>query len=198
MRVHLILCVAVAALMPSIAGAQHARSGASRAIKAPHEASQFDFLVGQWEIAVTPKVSGLAARIHGVPKLRGTWKGWHALDGWGIEDEMRIVDESGNPQALTHYLRVYDPAAKRWAIAAVDAYRQQIVQSSAQWQRDQMIATSIGTDGEGRTYTTRSRMSAISPTSFRLQQDRSYDGGKSWDEARLVIEAKRVAVSATR
>jgi hypothetical protein len=31
-----------------------------------------------------------------------------------------------------------------------------------------------------------------------MQQDRSSDNGQTWDEATLVIEAKRVAATATR
>ena len=46
---------------------------------APREAEQFAFLVGHWEVTVTPKVSSLAARIHGSPTYLGTWKAWPAL-----------------------------------------------------------------------------------------------------------------------
>src|SRR5437764_1451564 len=85
-------------MLPGLAAAQHGTPGASRPAAAPPtEASQFDFLLGQWELTVMPKVSSLAAAIHGAPRLLGTWKGWRAMDGYGIEDELRIVDGSGNP-----------------------------------------------------------------------------------------------------
>ena len=164
----------------------------------PREASQYDFLVGQWELTVTPKVSGLAARIHGVPKLRGTWSAWRALDGWGITDELRIVDASGNPQAYTHFVRVYDAGARRWSVASFDVYRQRVSQSAAQWQGDAMLSTGDGVDADGKPYATRTRVTRITPTAFRYQQDRSYDGGKTWDEGRLVIDAKRLAAVAPR
>jgi hypothetical protein len=164
----------------------------------PREASQYDFLVGQWELTVTPKVSGLAARIHGVPKLRGTWSAWRALDGWGITDELRIVDESGNPQAYTHFVRVYDSATRRWSVASVEVYRQRVAQSTAQWTADGMVSTGDGVDGDGKKYVTRTRLSRVTATSFRYQQDRSYDAGRTWDEGRLVIDAKRLAAVAPR
>ena len=96
----------IAALVLSSFGmaAQHDAPAASA--RPPREASQYDFFVGQWTLAVTPKVSGLVARIHGVPRLRGSWKGARALDGWGEEDELRITDESGNPIAYFHFVRI--------------------------------------------------------------------------------------------
>jgi hypothetical protein len=190
---------AAIALCPLAAAAQHAGATASRtATRPPREAAQYDFLVGQWELTVTPKVSGLAARIHGVPKLRGSWKAWRALDGWGVEDELRVVDESGNPRTLTHFVRIYDPSARRWTIAAVDVYRQRLSRATAQWQDGAMTSHGEGTDGEGKAYASRTRLSRITPTGFRYEQDRSYDGGKSWDTALLVIEARRVSATASR
>jgi hypothetical protein len=44
----------------------------------------------------------------------------------------------------------------------------------------------------------RSRFHAITPTSFRFQQDRSSDNGRTWADGVLKIEAKRVAATAPR
>ena len=185
--------------LPVAAPAQHpGGTAAARPSRPPREATQYDFLVGQWELTVTPKVSGLAARIHGVPKLRGTWKAWRALDGWGIEDEVRVVDESGNPRSLMHNVRVYDATAHHWTLVAVDAYRQAVTQAAAQWQGGEMVGQGQGVDGEGKAYVSRSRIGRITPTSFRYQLDRSYDGGRTWTEGLTVMEAKRVSATAAR
>ena len=193
------LGTALVMLASTPARAQHGGGAAPpSATRPPREAAQYDFLLGQWELTVTPKVSGLAARIHGVPKLRGSWKAWRALDGWGIEDELRVVDESGNPRTFTHFVRIYDQAARRWAIASVDVYRQQLARATAQWQGDAMTTVGEGKDGEGKAYASRTRLTRITPTGFRYQQDRSYDGGRTWDEALLVIDARRVAATAAR
>jgi hypothetical protein len=198
MQVRTLIVATVVLFSPIVAHGQHGGPASRLAIKAPREASQYDFLVGQWELDVRPKVSGLAARIHGVPTLHGSLRAWRALDGWGIEDELRMVDESGNPQALSHVVRIYDPAAKRWAISTVDVYRQHMSQAFAQW--DGTTMTSIGEErnGEGQSYRTRTRISRITATSFRSQQDRSYDGGRSWDEALVVIDARRIAATVQR
>jgi hypothetical protein len=176
----------------------HAQQVAMPAVTPAKEATQFDFLVGQWEIEVTPKVNGLAAMIHGAPRLTGTWKAWRAFDGFGIEDELRVVDGSGNPIALSHAQRVYDAKAKRWTLATLDVYRARFTQSSGQWQDGEMRTTGTGTTPEGKATLTRTRYYEITPERFRMRQDRSIDEGATWEEGVLAIAAKRVAAKAAR
>jgi hypothetical protein len=158
---------------------------------APAEAKQFDFLVGEWEVVVRPKASGLAQRIHGSPRILGTWKAWRALDGWGIEDDLKLMDGSGNPTTLSHSVRVYDATARRWSQTSLDVYRGRFTTATAEWRDAEMVLTSRGTDQEGKPFVTRTRYYDITATSFKFQQDRSYDDGRTWDEAVLRIEAKR-------
>jgi hypothetical protein len=199
MRARALSVLAAMVLLPLVVRAQHAGGGEQVGeTRAPREATQYDFLVGQWELTVTPKVSGLVGFIHGAPKLRGSWKGTRALEGWGIEDELRIADESGNPVAYTHFVRVYDAKTKRWVVTAVDVYRKRATISSAEWQGGEMLSTSDGVDPDGKAYRTRTRITDITPTAFHFQQDVSYDKGATWDEAHLVIDAKRMSGTASR
>lgn len=192
--------VGVLALLvaPHVAPAQHSGSASPMVSAAPREALQFEFLVGQWELVAQPMASGLAARIHGVPKLRGTWKAWRAFDGWGIEDELRLTDESGNPRLLSHQMRIYDVTARRWNMSALDVFRTTFSMSTAEWRDGRMLVSARGTDQEGRAYVARIRFSDITPTRFRYQIDRSFDNEKSWTEGVMKIEAKRVAAVAPR
>src|SRR5215212_7990315 len=91
-------------LLPAVVGAQGARTTLPPTTA---QATQFDFLVGQWDVTVIPKVSSLVARMHGVPKRLGTWKAWRAFDGRGLEDELRITDAAGNPRSLSHSVRIF-------------------------------------------------------------------------------------------
>ena len=189
----------LAVFLPTLAAAQHASSGSSRPALTPaKEASQFDFLIGQWELVVTPKVNSLAAKIHGAPTFVGTWKAWRALDGFGVEDETRIVDRSGNPSALGEALRVYSATERRWVMTSIDAYRGKASSATGEWRGAEMVITGQSVDEEGRPLQTRTRFFDITPTSFKYQQDRSSDGGKTWDEGILKIAAKRVAAAAPR
>jgi len=163
----------------------------------PREAAQFNFLVGQWELTVKPAATTLAQKIHGMPKLTGSWKAWRALDGWGVEDELRITDKSGNPVSLSHAVRYYDAASRRWKTSGLDVYRGIFTSAVAEMRGTDIVASSSGTDTEGKPYLSRSRYSDISANGFRFVQERSTDKGKSWQE-NLVIDAKRVSQSATR
>jgi hypothetical protein len=197
MRIRSLSFIAAISLAPIALAAQH---GGAPAVpgRAPSEASQYDFLIGQWELIVTPKVSGLVAAIHGVPKLHGSWKGSRALDGWGVEDELRITDASGNPLSYTHFVRIYEAGAKHWIVSAIDVYRQRATTSSAQWLNGEMTTTADAIDPDGKPYRLRTHITDISPTSFHYSQDLSLDGGATWDLGHLVMEARRTVGTASK
>ena len=181
---------------PLAAVAQHSGDAAA-ASSAPAGARQFDFLLGQWQLDVHPKVSGLAAIIHGAPRLVGTWKAERSADGVGIDDEMRIVDASGNPISLTRAQRVYSGAEGLWKISGQDVTRSRNSESTAKWLGGEMHVEASSTDAEGKPVLTRARYFDITADSFRMRQDRSSDNGQTWDEGTLTIDAKRAAVTAT-
>jgi hypothetical protein len=192
------LVVAFLLVVPGVSAAQHGPAAAPPAQTPPREATQFDFMVGQWELVVKPLATSLAARIHGAPRLSGTWKAWRALDGWGIEDELRITDASGNPRAFSHAVRVYDATARRWNVSLLDVYRGVFTTSTADWRDGAMLTASQSTDADGKRYLVRTRYYDVTPTGFRYQQDRSADDGRTWTEGVLRIEARRVAATAPR
>jgi hypothetical protein len=189
-----LFALAAFVLVPITAAPQIAVASES-ATGQPAETRQFDFLLGQWQLDVHPKVNSLAAMIHGAPKLVGTWKAWRTLDGLGIEDEMRIVDASGNPLTLQRSLRIWAGGETRWKAAAVDAYHGRSSESSGTLQ-DGVMRMDGRSSGDGKIVLTRTRYFDIGANAFRMQQDRSEDDGKTWDEAVLTIDAKRTAATA--
>jgi len=197
MKTRSILAALSLLVAPTIAFAQHSGGGAPPSRVAPREASQFDFLVGQWELDVRVPAASLAQRIHGTPRIHGSWKAWRAFDGWGVEDEMRLTDGSGNPMNLLHSLRVYDAASRGWLLTGLDVYRARFTSSTAEWRDGTMTLTGRGTDAEGRAQVTRTRFSDITPTGFRWLQERSTDEGRTWTET-LRLTATRVAAAAPR
>ena len=115
-----------------------------------------------------------------------------------MEDELRLTDRAGNPLAVLHSMRAYDPAAKHWIVAGLDPYRPAISSSIAEWRSAEMIVTGSGTDQDARAFVARSKYFDITPASFRFSQERSYDGGRTWSSAGVNIEAKRAATSSRK
>jgi hypothetical protein len=157
---------------------------------------QFDFLLGQWELDVHVKVGGLAAMIHGTPKLSGTWKAWRAVDGRAIEDELRIVDASGNPVALDRALRFYSADDKRWKMVGIDLQHNRSYERVGEFKDGEMRVEGQSSNADGKQTITRTRYTGITADAFRLLQERSLDGGTTWEEAGISIDAKRVAAIA--
>jgi hypothetical protein len=195
-RLHL-LFLSLVLTFPLAAVAQHGDDAATPS-SAPAEARQFDFLLGQWQLDVRPKVSGLAAMIHGAPRLVGTWKAERSADGLGIDDEMRIVDASGNPISLTRAHRIYSGSEGQWKISGQDVTHARNSEATAKWLGGEMHVEGHSADAGSDPSSTRTRYFDISADSFRMRQDRSSDNGQTWDEGTLTIDAKRVAATATR
>jgi len=189
----LVAVALLVAVVPAGLSAQHGGGAAPVATVPPREASQYDFLLGEWDLTVKVPVSGLAAKIHGVPKLVGTWKVTRALDGWGVEDDLKVTDQAGNPRAYTHSVRVYDAAARKWNLVSVDVYRGRITIATGEWRDGQLVSTSQGTDLEGKSFLSRTRIYDITSAGFKYQQDKSLDNGKQWQEGTLTIEARRAS-----
>jgi hypothetical protein len=193
----MVLALAASAMVAVPSSAQHG-SGSPTDQGPPREASQFDFLVGDWELVGKPVAKTLGERIHGVRELRGTWKAHREFDGRGVEDELRLNDRAGNPLAVLHSMRVYDPAARHWIVSGLDPYRPALSSSTAEWRGTEMIVTGSGTDQDARAFLSRSKYFDITPAGFRFSQERSYDGGRSWADAGVNIEAKRAAGSSRK
>ena len=185
----------VLSLALAFAGIAHAQHGGATSVAttAPAEAAQFDFLVGQWELEVSPKVGGLAAMIHGAPRLVGSWKAWKSFDGYGLDDELRVLDASGNPMSLNYSQRIFDAKTKRWLVSGLDVYRARFGSASGVWQDGEMRLEGSGQNAEGKPVLTRTRFFEITPDRFKMRQDRSLDNGASWEEGTLTVLAKRVS-----
>jgi hypothetical protein len=153
-------------------------------------ANGFDFLLGDWAIDVQVKVSGLAALIHGVPKLSGTLKARRTAQG--IEDELVIVDASGNPRGANRSRRSFDAASGRWSITNSDDYHARQGSAVGRQEEGEMRIDGSYTEGSETTLT-RSRYYAVSADAFRFTQDRSHDNGATWDEGAFAYDARRIA-----
>jgi hypothetical protein len=191
--VSLLLTSPISAIAQPAAAPVAAPTNTKPVSAAPVEARQFDFLLGSWQLDVHPKVSGLVAMIHGTPRLVGTWKASRSADGLGVDDELRIVDGSGNPISLNRTHRIWVKSEGRWNVSAFDVTHSSASKSTGTWHAGEMQLNGHYTDAGGRPTLTRTRYYNITANGFRMQQDRSTDNGQSWDEAVLTIDARRVS-----
>ena len=191
LSLRLTLCTVIALFAGSARAQRVIAAGPPLDTSPPAEAHQFDFLLGDWKVVALPKVSALVAMIHGQPKLAGSWKAWRSVDGFGVEDEMRLASDEGDPLAFTHTLRVYDRKAHHWTGASLDVYRTTLQTTTAVWQNGKMLTDGVGTNEEGKAYISRGWYYDVTPQSFRYQQQRSYDHGATWEDVRITIEAQR-------
>lgn len=183
----------VAALSLSFATvvAQASAADAGNPVANAAELHQFDFLLGQWQVKGEVKVGGLVALIHGMPKLAGSWQAWHAVDGRGIEDELRLTDASGNPLSSVQSTRIFSREENCWKITVLDAHDGRAQPSTGHWHGGEMVVTGSSTDHEGKRYRSRTHFNAITSTGFHMVQDRSYDEGKTWETAFVTLNAIR-------
>lgn len=168
-----------------------AASAAGAAGVAAPEARQFDFLIGQWQVSGEVKTSGLVALIHGRPKLVGSWKAWQVADGHTIEDDLTLTDAAGNPSSAVHYTRTFSREENCWKITGRNTKTGSAPPATARWQGDEMLMMGSGTSPDGKRYRSRTHFAAITPVSFRVVQDRSYDDGKTWEAAAVTLDVRR-------
>ena len=178
------------------ASAQHGGASANLTVSAPKEVSQLDFMVGDWDLDVTVPATTFAAKIHGMPKLVGTWRVRKALDGWGLEDDMKITDVAGNPKTMSHAVRYFDRNTGKWAISTLDVYRGKFSTTVGESRGSEIYLNGSGKDASGKPQMIRTRIYDISKAGFKFRQDRSVDGGKTWKE-NISIEAHRAARGST-
>ena len=138
----------------------------------------FDFEIGSWKVQNTRLLHPLTdsaswIRFQGTSVARKLW------NGRGVLLELASDSPSGHREGLI--LRTYNPQARQWNVYFADS-RAGVLSQPA-------IGGFSGGKGQfydmeqledGRTVLARSVLSDITPTSYRLEQAYSADGGKSW------------------
>lgn len=144
--------------------------------------NDFDYLLGDWEFTADSKQWG---------KHMGRWSAVKLDDGQ-ILDEYRVLGDKGETYHVTTTLRNYNKYLEHWELVGAD---------NGAGLRDLGIATRKGDEMHieqtfGASSDTpslwRIRYSGIRPDRFSWSADVSKDGGKTWVEKHLVIEAKRI------
>jgi len=143
----------------------------------PSEASQFDFLIGEWEARTTryrPDGSELGG-------YAGTWRARHLHDARMVLDEFTAFLDDRSEISYMATLRTFSGATGRWEMTFLIAHQPQLIRSFS----GRFEAGEMRLDGEGHTLSgdpvkARVRFFDITPTSFEWENRVSLDGGSTW------------------
>lgn len=147
-------------------------------------ADAFDFLVGEWEVAMLTMPEGSTVG------RRATLKVHHILDGAALFDEIRHVDEAGQVNFRGATFRTYLLERDRWYVLWMMANIEGCTELEAQ-----VIDGEVHTIGKGRDpwgeFMERGRYYDISGDGFSFTLDRSNDAGKNWIRPFVSFRATR-------
>ena len=145
----------------------------------------FDYLIGDWEIATTSKEFG---------KGRGFWSTVRLSENQ-ILDEYRLVGDKGETFYVTTTIRAYNANADRWELIGMDQGNGLQDFGIARRQGSEMHIEQRFGIARGNPVTMRIRYYDIQADRFSWTADQSKDGGKTWITQYLTIEARRIGPS---
>jgi len=182
---HLCLLIISALLVPSLA-----QTSIPALLPQRDGSHDFDFLIGNWK-----------AHVRRLPDRLNNSKIWVEYEG--ISNHHKILDSNANfeefevtsPDKKLHIkaqtLRLYNPESRQWSIYLLDV-------DNGTLSAPPVVGKFDGSRGEfyhqedfkGRTILVRYLWLDLSPTSARMEQSFSPDGGKTW-ETNWICELSR-------
>ncbi|MBL0939406.1 MAG: hypothetical protein IBJ03_10945 [Gemmatimonadaceae bacterium] len=148
----------------------------------------FDFLNGEWRVEASPRISKLAALVHGVPRFTGHWRGNRNENG--VSDELRLAKSDGATHLVLRFQRVFDSSARVWNVREIDRSG-----AASAAMRPMVAKGEIIIPAANRV--ARSRFVERTPNHFRYLREVSNDGGRTWEEPVLVVTAERIPARGT-
>jgi len=143
----------------------------------PKEASQFDFLLGEWE-ARTTRYRPDGSEIGAYP---GSWRARHLHDARIVLDEFTARLDDGSELSYMATLRTFSTAMQRWEMTFLIAHEpQRITSFSGVFEHGEMRLQGAGHTLEGLPVVARVRFFDITPTSFEWENRVSLDEGSTW------------------
>lgn len=147
---------------------------------APEGTSQYDFLIGDWDVDVTLQQSGQPPL-----EYRAKWHNHWIADGYVVMQEWR------GPYSTGIELRSYDPVGDLWH------GRNIYVPSPGTWYENtakligsEMIVTTVRPTAGGSESITREIYFDISDSGFSIRSEVSLDGGTTWSAGRYSAVAR--------
>jgi hypothetical protein len=149
-------------------------------------ANAFDFLLGEWDIAMLVMPEGSTVGRRATSHVRPI------LDGTALLDEIRHLDEAGQANFWGASFRTYVPGADAWYVvwvmANIEGYSEL---------RAEVVDGEVRTSGQGRDpggeLIEQGRYYDISADGYSFTLARSYDRGQTWSRPFVSYRAIRHA-----
>jgi len=146
---------------------------------------QYDFLIGDWDVAVT-------LQRQGQEPLEYQAK-WH--NHWMAEGNL-VAQEWHGPYAEGLELRSYDAERDEWQGRNIYFPEPHTwYENTAVFKDGEMTVTTVRVAADGTETITREIYHDIEADSFRIRTERSTDGGKSWEPGRYSAVVTRAVSS---
>lgn len=153
------------------------------------ETKQFDFLIGEWDVAATRyKEDGSV-----LFQYAADWKAQYLNEGRMLMDDFKARGPSG--QTISSYitLRTYSEVTQRWEMVGLAALQPAAaVEWQGRWREAEMLLDAAGKNPEGKVVRTKIRFFKIEQDSFAWESTTSYDEGKSWIKTAALVATRRL------
>jgi hypothetical protein len=144
---------------------------------APPEGHQFDFLIGDWDVAATRFKEDGAVLF----QYKASWSAQSLNQGRMIMDDFKALGPTGQPISSFVTLRTYSEATRRWELQGLAALQPtSAVEWHGVWQDGQMMLDALGQGPDGKPLMTRIRFFQIEKDSFSWESEVSRDAGRTW------------------
>ena len=157
---------------------------------APPESLQFNFLIGDWDVAGTrynPDGSVLM-------QYKASWHATYLNDKRMVMDAFKALAPTGQDISSYVTLRTYSEATHRWEMSGLSALQPAMNATwSGVWRDGEMQIEAIGKMSNGGSMRNRIRFFQIEKSSFNWESQVSLDEGKTW-----TLNASLIASRASR
>jgi hypothetical protein len=151
------------------------------------ESRQFDFLIGEWDVAATRyKEDGSV-----LFQYPATWSAQSLNDGRMIVDDFKARGPSGHGISSFVTLRTYSEVTQRWEMAGLAALQPAAaVEWHGRWHDGEMLLDAAGKHPEGKVVRTKIRFFNIQQDRFDWESQVSLDEGKSWNKTASLVASR--------
>lgn len=147
---------------------------------APPESLQFDFLIGDWDVAAARyKEDGSV-----LFEYKASWSARYLHEGRMVMDDFKAYLPTGQEMSSYVTLRTYSEATHCWEMTGLSALQPAITAHwRGEWKDGEMLIDVIGKNPEGDTIRNNIRFFNISKDRFAWESKISQDAGKTWTKA---------------